>query len=1079
MIPGSASAEFFGAAGAAAGGGAYEISRSLRFSPGDSSFLSRTPASATNQQTWTWSAWVKRSALATQQIFFDAYTSQSDTGYLFFGIGADDKLFISGWNTVWKRTTQVFRDPSAWLCLTVAFDVTQATGTNRIKFFVNGTQITTFDTDSAPSQNTNHAINGAYAHNIGRYSQGPSQYFSGYLADVFLIDGQALDPSSFTTTDLTTGQLIPKAYTGSYGTNGFKLNFSDNSTAAALGTDTSGNGNTWTVNNFSVTAGFDSVSFPSSGGPPTVDYLVVAGGGAGGGRVGGGGGAGGLLTGSSLAVTAGTSYNLLVGQGGTGSSGSGSVGGKGVNSIFGNLIAQGGGGGGTSNNNTGLDGGSGGGASNFPTSSAGGVGTAGQGNNGGAGTSGANGCAGGGGSSSVGGSGGGAASGNGGSGTAVSITGSSVTYAGGGGGGAQGGTPGTGTNGGGNGTADNSTAGAGAVNTGSGGGGGGYASEPGGTGGAGGSGVVIIRYSDTYANLSSISAGLTYTLTVSGGYKIYRFTASTQYSPSIAAGNDSLVDTPTSYGTDTGVGGEVRGNYATWNPLKKVSSATAVNGNLAFTVPADGGIASTFAVSSGKWYWEVVLSSGRTILGLATTSWDPAVYPGNTAQGWGYSAFNGNKIHNASSTSYGSSFTTSDVIGVAFDADAGTLTFYKNGTSQGQAFSGITGSVYQPALGGDGGTTGAGDANFGQRAFAYTAPSGFKALVDTNLPTPVVAKGSSAMDVVTYAGNGSTRTISGLQFSPDLIWIKSRSNSSTEHTVADTVRGLGSSGAYYRLFTNTTDSELNDGYDVTAITSTGFSLTNGFFSNNASQTYVAWTWDAGTSTVTNTAGSITSQVRANPSAGFSVLTYTGTGPSATIGHGLGVAPGLVIVKRRDASGPVWAVYHSALGPNKILQLQTTDAAGTYSGYWGTPNSSTFGIISGSDIATGGGTYVGYCWAPVSGYSSFGSYTGNGSTDGPFVYTGFRPRWIMFKFSSGSGGDWFVFDSARNTYNYVQNVLYPNASTQEQTSADGNTILLLSNGFKLNNVTYYGWNGNGSTYIYAAFAENPFQYARAR
>jgi len=656
----------------------YQISRSLRFNSADSAYLSRTPGSAGNQQTWTLSMWVKRSKLGSTYRLFDAYTSASDTGYTLLGFSNEDKLIISGWSNNWKITTQVFRDVSAWYHIVVAFDVTQATGSNRIKFYVNGTQITTFDTDVAPAQNTNHAVNGAIAHAIGRYSPGPSQYFDGYIADVYLLDGTATTPSTFAETDAITGQWVPKTPTGiSYGTNGFRLTFSDNSgtTSTTLGKDAAGSNN-WTPNNFSVASG---------------------------------------------------------------------------------------------------------------------------------------------------------------------------------------------------------------------------------------------------------------------------------------SGNDSLVDTPTSYGTDTGAGGEVRGNYCTWNPLKKVSSATAVNGNLAFTVPTDGGIASTFAVSSGKWYWEVVLSSGRTNLGLATTSWDPAIYPGYTAQGWSYSSFNGNKVHNASSTSYGASFTTGDVIGVAFDADAGTLTFYKSGTSQGQAFSGITGAVYPPALGADGGTTGAGDANFGQRQWAYAAPAGFKALCDTNLPAPVVAKPSTVMDVKLYTGNGSTQTISGLGFSPDFVWIKDRSQGNG-HGLFDVIRG-----ATKGLFSNLTNAEITASNSLTSFDSTGFSTGSGgttFSTNINGNSYVGWCWDAGSSTVTNNVGSITSSVRANASAGFSIVTYTGTGSGATVGHGLGVAPAFIVVKNRGATGD-WFVYHSGVASpaSSYLLLNGTDAVGSSSSFWGSPNSTTFGIKANSAHALNNNTYV--------------------------------------------------------------------------------------------------------------------------
>jgi hypothetical protein len=243
-------------------------------------------------------------------------------------------------------------------------------------------------------------------------------------------------------------------------------------------------------------------------------------------------------------------------------------------------------------------------------------------------------------------------------------------------------------------------------------------------------------------------------------------------------------------------------------------------------------------------------------------------------------------------------------------------------------------------------------------------------------------------------------------------------------------------------------------------------------------------WDAGTSTVSNTAGSITSQVRANVSAGFSVVSYTGTGAVATVGHGLGVAPQLIIARPRNAVSN-WVVYHASEGAGKFLRLNTTDSSTTDSTAWNntTPTSTVYSV--GNNAANGSGlSVIAYCFAPVVGYSSFGSYVGNYSADGPFVYTGFRSRFVMIKCSSTGGFDWRIFDTSRsdaNGANVVNYKLYPNSSAQENDSsldnANSNNIDILSNGFKLR--TANGATNEPQTYIYAAFAENPFQYARAR
>jgi len=242
---------------------------------------------------------------------------------------------------------------------------------------------------------------------------------------------------------------------------------------------------------------------------------------------------------------------------------------------------------------------------------------------------------------------------------------------------------------------------------------------------------------------------------------------------------------------------------------------------------------------------------------------------------------------------------------------------------------------------------------------------------------------------------------------------------------------------------------------------------------------VTWAWDAGSSTVTNTQGSISSQVRANASAGFSIVTYTGNSTvGATVGHGLGVAPQLIIIKaRNNVSGGFWQVYHQAIGNTKYLELNSTSAAGTSSNRWNntTPSSTVFTLGSDSDL-NGSLNYVAYCFAPVAGYSSFGSYTGNGSADGNFVYTGFRPRWLMIKDTTGSTNYWWIYDTARDTYNASGLYLFANVSDAEQDYRSTYPIDILSNGFKVRNTLV---STNNSVFVYAAFAESPFQYARAR
>ena len=328
------------------------------------------------------------------------------------------------------------------------------------------------------------------------------------------------------------------------------------------------------------------------------------------------------------------------------------------------------------------------------------------------------------------------------------------------------------------------------------------------------------------------------------------------------------------------------------------------------------------------------------------------------------------------------------------------------------------------------------------------------------------------MDVALYTGNSGTQTISGLDFSPDLLWIKSRS-AAYSHRLFDTVRGV--TKALYPDLTEAEGAAQGTNENLTAFTSDGFSLgsASGIDAiNNNNVTFAGWAWDGGTTTATNTDGSITSNVRANASTGFSIVTWTGqSSGSATIGHGLNAAPELIILKGRTGSVG-WTVGHESIGWTKRLQLNTTAALSTSSNYWNdtAPTNSVF--TSGANNVSN--TFVAYCFAPVAGYSAFGSYSGNGSTDGPFVFTGFRPRWILIK-RIGAAASWVLHDTERSTYNVSGAELLPNDSGAEYTYT---RLDFLSNGFKAR-TTEAASNTSGNTYVYAAFAEHPFKTARAR
>ena len=542
------------------------------------------------------------------------------------------------------------------------------------------------------------------------------------------------------------------------------------------------------------------------------------------------------------------------------------------------------------------------------------------------------------------------------------------------------------------------------------------------------------------------------------------------------AGNDSLIDTPTNYEADSGNNG---GNYCTWNPLDE-KNATLSNGNLVCSLPgqASNYTRGTFSVTSGKHYWEVTLNSGvHGMIGISDQHYSGTI---SYTQGVLHYYINNGSIYGnvgrtGGASSYGSGLVSGDILGVALDMDNGNIKFYKNGT----AFSGnantstLAGLTISPCLGEGGGameTT----TNFGQQPFAYTPPTGYKSLCTTNLADPTIADGSTAMDVVTYSGNGANgRAITGINHSPDLVWIKAR-NQTDGHNLFDIVRGTTKV-----IKSNNTNAELTESNSLTAFNSDGFTVGNNSSNSqvNASGfTYVGWTWDGGTSTVSNTDGSITSSVRANASAGFSIV--TGSGNSGTVGHGLNATPDLVIVKQRN-NAVGWAVAHSALGAMKdnIIYLNGTAANTNSSNFWGSDNFDSSVFPLSSNILTSGATFVAYCFTAVSGYSSFGKYTGNGSTNGPFVYTGHRSRWLMVKRTDSSGNSWVIVDTARNSFNPVDTALYADSSAADYAPGQ-DWAAIFSNGFQPR-ATYGEVNASGATYVYASFAEHPFKTARAR
>lgn len=769
-------------------GGEYTIDQSLRFEDGSSAYLSRTPASAGNRKTWTWSGWVKLGNLALNEVIFAADTSTtSDCRIL---IQSNYILSVTqrvGNSTNWiLKPLQLFRDPSAYYHIVVAVDTTQSTVSDRVKIFVNGGQVTEFDSASYPALNHETSVNATLLHRLGARGNS-SLFFDGYLAEVHFIDGQALTSDYFGEVDETYGHWKPIEYTGTYGTNGFYLDFAD---GGAIGNDVSGNNNDWTPTNLAAT--------------------------------------------------------------------------------------------------------------------------------------------------------------------------------------------------------------------------------------------------------------------------------------------DVVIDTPTN-------------NFATLNAVAE-GGGTLSEGNLQY-IPASTVGPASLSNASGKFYFEVnTVSVNNNYIGILDPSNINPNAGGNfTSHGAVAYKSNGDQyakpINGTTVTSsYGAAYAAGDIIGVAVDIDADTITFYKNNVSQGVTTNGpsfISNGPYTCFVYANAGTM---VANFGQDSsfagnktaqgntdangygdFYYSPPSGFLALCTQNLPDPTVIP-SEHFNTVLWTGNGTAgHAITGVGFQPDLVWIKERAGLNV-HQITDSVRG-----PLKGLNSNLTAAENN--YDaVRSFSSDGFVLGISAAANQSSN-YVAWNWKANnTSGSSNTDGSITSTVAANADAGFSIVSYTGTGAAATVGHGLSSAPEMIIVKSRDDAFS-WGVYHKDLSSAAYwLKLQTTVAQALLTTAWNStaPTSSVFSLGSSGSTNNSGSDLIAYCFHSVDSYSKIGSYTGNGSSDGPFVYTGFRPAFVMVK-RTDSAGNWTTYDAERAGYNDDNEQLYPNLSNAEGTSTH---LDILSNGFKWR-TSDASRNASGGTYIYMAFAEYPF------
>ena len=1154
-----------------------------------------TPSSAGNQKTWTWSGWVKRVNFNEECVLFSGSASAGANYYITFsggtgtGTGPDGLSFFYGYGIHVGTAANTFRDPNAWYHVVVAVDTTQSTPAERVKIYVNGTEVT-YSYTNYPSQDADLGINSSYRMSMGAINSYAAWSLSDmYLADVHFIDGQALAPAAFGEVDsnnvwqpkeasipspnneITWSNYvtISEGNTGTnYNTDATNMFDGDTSTSTAL---FSGNmvspyspttvvftpPSAMTVNtgirvymavnrlqkifvngnetNASVTAGWNDVAFTG-----TLTSLTI----------------GPTQLGSSSNINAIEIDGVVLVDGATayGTNGfhldfsdSSSDAALGYDAAGSNNW--------TVNNLSAPPSNAGQYVANFVSSNGfnasypamkafdGNTSTYAQ----------------------------------------ATATGGSITF-----------TPSTPIAYSSSIKINMPSAGATAsVN--------------------GGSAVSVANSSETtIATGSGTLTSLVLTASNLPGLLYIKIDDEILVDSGLDSGTDSLVDSPTS-------------NYCTWNPLHR-TGATLTNGNLEATLVAGGygreSVRGTLAVSSGKYYWEEFLSDTGNqsgfygVVGASTQSnirLDSATSGTNAVL---YAAWNGNKAINGVSTAYGEGFTTGDIIGVALDLDGGTITFYKNGSSQGSITLPATGIAYTPTFVWNGASSsGTTKTNFGQRPFTYPAPSGYQALTTASLPEPTIEDGSKHFDVVKYEGNSSTNVISGLGFSPDLVWIKGLNGYS--HCLFDTVRGAGkrlaTDGTWAEDDYNLLNSFNNDGFTLGTTAGGG-----AYVQNTTGSDAVAWAWNAGDTTETIAAGdlnssaydqsqvwsstgtitnadtgyngiarafdgsldntaqdywfsqvgttsrytfaspyagtkfelymgvsiaatnfsvngqssinvsgamnpqwvdvtdavtasglgglsyidisyvsgqysqyifairvdgkmlidpgitvpavpSIASEVRANPTAGFSVVTWDASA-NATVAHGLNTTPQLVITKSRNNS-TAWRIWSAEFSDADSDYLGfDSNAVSTFSGaYWGSMTSTTIGM-SAASYDNNYGEMLAYCFASVEGYSSIGSFTGNGSADGPFVYTGFKPRWIMWKSSSNSGEHWHILDTERDPNNLTSETLYANLTNAESTFDDAG-IDILSNGFKVRG-TNPGVNGNGYTYIYMAFAENP-------
>jgi hypothetical protein len=1028
--------------------GVYEIPRSLRFKNASGTSLTRTAIAAGNRKNWTWSAWIKRSKLGTFSSLFSVNNSAGSGDEIGFRDTDTLQFATNGGTQVWLVTSQLFRDTSAWYHIVCTLDTTQSIANNRAKIYVNGVQVTALGTNTQPSLNADTTnFNTTSSHSIG------SGYtaFDGYMAEVSFVDGSTLDASYFGYFDPITNIWQPKKYTGTYGVNGFYLPFNNPTTTASLGWDyvtnpdpkftfAQGSGMTFNTSTFKyggssmyfsgAAGGGTSLSANSQYGIGTGQFCIEAW----------------IYPETGHAGPAGNSFSTIISQGNNAS-----------NVLWALSLPDATGANTTSRLQWGFTG-----ATTITTATmtlnawhhvmvsrdASNV-------------------------------------------ERIFIDGVLVNQR---------------TN-----TTNYNNVSAYNTNIGF-----MYDSNYPGAYGTSSYGNVMKGFINDLRltigaipvpyQTSSVTTGTTiftpptsalpigpqsisdprywnnvaFHMPFNGGgtaaFPVYTKGAWTSNNFSITAGAayDSMVDSPTNIFTSaTDVGGVVTGNYATWNALYALNlgagaANTLTNGNLTSTdansASYNGANIATIGVSSGKWYWEVTNTTASTYVpcnGIAFSSNISTEYSGISYVPYQQAI----QVRVAGSntnlqTSVGNSV-NGDVIGMALDADNKTITFYKNNAIVGapQSY-----SSYQPTnpvfpaqwtVNQQGQVSAA---NFGQRAFAYTPPAGYKSLNTTNLQamgTSVVGKAALQankwFDINTFMGStiGSDTAVVNSGFQPNFVWIKARSHSQNNYLL-DSVRGSDSV-----LRSNTSGAETLYPYSM-IFNSNGFTPSSSQLTT-VGYNYVGWQW------------------KQSPTSGFNIVSYVGTGSNQNITHNLGVAPSVVLVKSRNGVSKSWNMWHKALAATDYVYLEQTGGVGTDATKWNStaPTSSVFTVGTQAGTNASGENFIAYVWADVPGFSSFGSYIGNGSADGTFVHTGFCPKYVMIKRTTGGTSHWTILDTVRDPNNNTNNSLYANLTNAEDVNATDQSIDTLSNGFKIRASSNWETNTAGSQYIFAAFAESPF------